>query len=187
MTKQQLFIEILNDLEFKINSKDQYQILKASELIRSLMFDASGSLIDKINKDYSLKILFEYKDISELLNHPLYKDVDVFFIGQGLYPPFSNPNSKIIKTKKDDFLKAIIVISDGKRYSVKDILNFSLYKLGGTHHEEPKSDDDKRIAELNGYSLMAINSILYQIIGIGNVVISALYELKNKVIQEYYS
>jgi hypothetical protein len=52
MTYEQLFLHTLGDLNSKINSQNEYEILKAAGLIRGLFLE-SGALIDKIDMQRS--------------------------------------------------------------------------------------------------------------------------------------
>jgi hypothetical protein len=57
---EELFINIYNDLRDKLDKGDKYNLIKASGLIRQILFDASPAspLLDLVNRDYKLKILF---------------------------------------------------------------------------------------------------------------------------------
>ncbi|MFC7357087.1 hypothetical protein ACFQO1_05270 [Jejudonia soesokkakensis] len=189
MEKHELFIETLNDLELKIHSDKPYQILKSSEIIRSLLFDTTGPLVDKINREFKLKIEFEYRDtkMRSESSPSLIPKPTTYIVADGFYPPDGIPNAKSVKTKKDQFFKALLIYHNDTIYTVKDILNFALYNLGGTHHAEPNTESETNLAELNDLFLGNINSIIFQTRAIGKVVIKALSELKNEVEKKYYS
>jgi hypothetical protein len=51
-----LFLSTLDDLEKSISSNDDYTLLCASKLIRQLFLDGANSLVDKVNKNYKLKL-----------------------------------------------------------------------------------------------------------------------------------
>ena len=187
MTKTELFLSILDDLKIKSNSNDPYQILKSTEIIRSLLFDTSGPLVDKINKDFKLKITYRYVKYGDNLNHPLFKDLMTYISGDGFYPDEFSNSEKIIETKKSEFFNALVIFHDKNLFNVKDILDFALYKLGGTHHENPKSEKDKKISTLNTLYLGNQNSIIFQCRSIGKVVYDALIDLKTEVEKKYYS
>lgn len=182
MNRHQLFINSLEDLESKINSKNEYQILKSTEILRTLLFDSSGPLVDKINKEFKIDIKFRYKVVGENLDNPLFKNLVTFICGDGFYPPNSRPNIKITETKKDQFFKALVIFHNQNFYTVKDVLDFSLYKLGGTHHEDPKTDKEKIFSELNNLYVANGNSIIFQCKSIGEVVLEGLKELRFRVI-----
>ncbi len=59
MNDEALFIRTLNDLHKSINSDDEYEVLRASALIRQLFLDGSNSLFDRVNRTHRTKLLFE--------------------------------------------------------------------------------------------------------------------------------
>ena len=55
MKKEQLFIRTIEDLDNKLNSTDDYEILMIAGLLRKLLLDG-GALLDQINSRIGLKI-----------------------------------------------------------------------------------------------------------------------------------
>jgi hypothetical protein len=55
---KKLFLEVLDDLRAKCESKSNYNYVKAAGLLRQLLLDATP-LVDVINKEYKEKIVFE--------------------------------------------------------------------------------------------------------------------------------
>lgn len=188
MERTQLFIELLNDLHQKINSNNEYQILKSAEIMRSLLFDASGALVDKVNREFLLKIVFEHEDTRNEFDKPFSKDASYVIPGDSFYPKFAriSKNYSVKKSSKDQLLKTPILISNGKEFTVKELLHYALYKMGGTHHEDPKTDADIMIENVTKLPFFNFNLIIFQIRSIGFVVETGLQEIKNEVIKKYY-
>lgn len=190
MKKHELFIEVLNDLREKIGSNKPYHIIKATELIRTLLFDKSGPLVDKLNKKYKIKFQFKHCDTRrdleslEKIGIPI---PDTYICADGFYPETMPSQEKTIISNRDSFYKTLIMIHEGKEYTVKDVLDHVLYILGGTHHDDPKKEEELILTNLNKhFTIGNISAVVYQIKAISRVVIKSLTELENKIIFEYY-
>jgi len=188
MEKHELFLNILKDLRDKIESNNPFQIIKSSELIRSLLFDASGPLVNKVNKEFKVKIEYEYRDTkSDYAASVIALKPSTFVVSDGLYPDWLLTNGTIKKTSIDALLSTLIIIKDGKELTVKNVLDYVLYCLGGTHHEEPKKEESVTLAELNEMYFGNANVVVHQVKSIGMVVLKALEPLKSEIIKKYYS
>jgi hypothetical protein len=190
MDKQKLFLYTLEDLKSKLDSNNSYQVLKTSELVRTLLFDTSGPLADKINREFKLKIKFHHKDtmsgyniLAGIAKPSLYLSLD------GFYPKSAMTNSKTVESNKSEFFKTMVIVVNEREFTVKEILDHAVNCLGGTHHGEPKEAERIALKELESLKLgdLDTNSIIRQTKSIGYVVLDALQELKEKVIEKYYS
>jgi hypothetical protein len=185
MRRQELFLNVLKDLRSKIKSNDPYQLIKSSELIRTLLFDSSGPLVHKLNREHKLKIEFKYNDAKDTLDG--YKKAGIpipttFMIADGFFPGTAIAKSKTVTEKLDNFLKALLIYHGGREYSVKDILNHAVNFLGGTHHDDPKKEKELVLTQLNNELLIGgHSSIVLPLKAIGLVVLDALAELESKV------
>lgn len=186
MNKELLFLETLNDLRQKIDSNQPYHLIKSSELIRSLLFDPSGSLVDKINRERRFKIKFEFIDGRDSLEgiRKIGISIDTFTLNDELYPPTTNPNRPDKKIgSKDNFLNALIIFHNNREYTVKDVLDFVLYNLGGTHHDDPKDEEKEILSHLNNvFQIGGHYSVVRPMKAIGLVVIDALSDLEKSII-----
>lgn len=182
MSKEQLFINILDDLKQKIESGDSYQLLKSTELIRSLLFDTTGPLVDKINRQHKLKIKYEYLDSrtgypeSIMALNPKW-----FVVGDGFYPKWLITNGNIISTKKEKFFSMLIMRIDGREITTKELIDYVLYCMGGTHHSDPKELSELALKKMEDIFFMNTTSAISQIRSIGMVILDSLQELKEQV------
>lgn len=190
MNKHNLFLHTLDDLKSKLDSNNSYQILKSSELVRTLLYDTSGPLVNKINQEFKLKIKFHHKDtlsgynvLARIAKPSLYLSLD------GFYPKNARTNSKTLESNISQFFKTMVIVVDQRVFTVKDMLDHAVNCLGGTHHGEPKEEERFALKELESWSFgdLNTNAIIRQIKSIGYVVFDALQELKEKVITKYYS
>jgi len=188
MEKHDLFLNILQDLKEKIDSNNPYQIIKSSELIRSLLFDASGPLVNKVNKEFKVKIEYEYLDTKSGYRAFLFKmNPESFIVGDGLYPEWLITRGDIVKTKIDSFFKTMLIVKDGKEMTVKDVLDYVINCLGGTHHEEPKKDERVTLENMKNMFFGNTNAVVHQVKSIGTVVLKAMEPVKSEIIKKYYS
>lgn len=151
-------------------------------MIRSLLFDTTGSLVDKLNKTYKFKIEFEYLDttsgyVEKVLNlKPIW-----YSVGDGLFPDWDSTGGQIIKSNIHKFFSTVVIINNGLNITVKELLDYSLYCLGGTHHREAKSHADLALKSMENVfvnnGLIAIN----QLRSIGKITIKSLQQLKEHV------
>ena len=69
MNRERLFIRTIEDLDNKLNSTDDYEILMIAGLLRKLLLDG-GALLDQINSRMGLKIRFVVNNVSLLAPVP---------------------------------------------------------------------------------------------------------------------
>lgn len=181
MDNRNLFFNTYNDLVDKIKSENEYQIIKSTELIRRLIFD-SNSLVDKVKG--KLTIEYTYTDSTNGSTFRYMKKLGMsdFVIADGFYPPERIANvGPIVKTNKDKFLKCIILIKDGKEYTVLDIIKFVLFCQGGTHLDNPKKEYQVALDKFKNQKIFSLNPTIYQIKSIGKVIIDALKPLETEL------
>lgn len=180
---KQLFLKTISDLENKISSKDPYEILGASALIRKLFLD-DHPLVDRINREYKLKILFHV--CIPKPDPPGSPKPIVTFVRDGIDP--SNiiyPGMIVSKLTRDKFFKVVVLTISGKEYTIKDVILFEANIMGGVHAGTPKSEKEKVLKALNDLlSIGGYAASLKQLQSIGRVILKALIPLKEKIIQQ---
>ena len=184
-----LFLKRLDDLEKASKSKDMYEILDLSRILRQLLLDGTP-LIDQINREYKLKILFRITDCNPLegcgKGFPKPK-VALAAVGLGLDPDTDSLNRKIIEIDKNAFLKRIILIRWGKEFTIRDIIKFEANAMGAIHLDKPNKEIEG-VADIGGLTVrindLRISSV--QLVVISKVVLKALKPLLKEV-QNHYS
>ena len=81
MDAKDLFIHTLNDLEKRVESTDEYDVLMAAALLRKLLVDG-GRLMDQINRAHRLKLRFRISDVSPL-EKMIYEDDPMLWLTKG--------------------------------------------------------------------------------------------------------
>ena len=142
---EELFVNTYNDLRCKLDKGDKYNLIKASGLIRQLLFDASPAspLLDLVNRDYKLKIVFRTQK-----NRPKFGKTLEFggqkwetVIGVTLIKPTYNDEEYTSYVKREEFLKYPIIYFEDLDFTVHEIVKLCAHVYGGIH--SGKIDDQK--------------------------------------------
>ena len=179
MDRNALFVRTIEDLRSKIASNDEYESLKASGLIRTLLLD-SGNLVDEVNRRFRLKITFTYADSSQgypaemrkLLNPSQWAVLD------GLYPGTQITTAVNVTTNRGPFLSQMVLINRGEELSVKDVIKYAANVLGGVHAGKVKKGESKEEALEKLTGLFGnLPTALMQLRAIAHVVLDGLEPL----------
>jgi hypothetical protein len=150
-----LFLRTLEDIEKRIDSKDSYELLGVSALLRKLLFD-DFPLVDRVNRKHRLKIRFQVacEDYEEYVKD--LKEIGVPEPMLYMAPEIDMSPCPPRLLTKDQFYKTVVFVIQGRRYTVHDIVILLANVMGGVHAGEPTNDDQKAIfPNLNTGSLSA--------------------------------
>lgn len=177
--REELFLKTLKDLERKVESHDPYEILGASALIRKLLLD-SAPLVDQVNQKYRMKICFE---LGSGLRWPKSVPEPSFLsVQDGIDPDTGRPGTPRRLVVRDEFLKTPVLLSEGCRYSIRDIVLFEANVMGGVHAGTPKNEKEEAIEKVNQlFSIGGYKTSLRQLCAIGRVVLKALAPLRDRI------
>ncbi|MGA7577646.1 MAG: hypothetical protein ACLQUW_12690 [Desulfobaccales bacterium] len=178
--QEQLYLKTLDDLNYRIISHDPYQILGLSALIRKLFLD-DHPLVDQVNQEHKLKFIFNVC----LPNQNIFglPGMEVYTIQDGLDPDTSiRPGKPTTQLGRDQFFKTIVLVINGKNYTIKEVVLFEANIMGGVHAGAPKLEKDKIMKTLNDQlSVGGYPSSLRQLKAIARVVKKALAPLTEHV------
>jgi len=176
MDKESLFIKTLEDIENKMNSRDGYEILMISGLLRKLLLD-DNPLINQINQSKRLKITFNVND-----RQPPVGDKSLMFwsIEDGFDPNTSVPHlTKPIGVNKDQLLKRQIMIINGQIITVLDLIKFLCHVQGGVHAGEPTNSKETVLKETQKYlGIGGLPAGIRSMLSISRVVLKGLESLR---------
>lgn len=179
MDRKRLFISTIDDLRNKVESNNEYEILKASGLIRSLLID-SNNLIDEVNKEFRLKLTFTYADSTQGYSAEMIKMMqpDQWAVLDGFYPGSQITNAVNVTTGRDPLLSQMVLINNGERLSVKDVIKYAANVLGGIHAGKVKQGDvkDEALEKLTGL-FGNLPTALLQLKAIAHVILDGLEPL----------
>ena len=145
MDKTRLFIKTLEDIEGRLASHDEYEILMIAGLLRKLLLD-SNPLMNQANQEKKIKITFRIND----RGIPQTPPIPTFWsIEDGLDPETSvahlcNPK----EVNKDSLLNTPIILFNGNTITIKDLIQHMAHVEGAIHPGTPKSDEEKILKEL---------------------------------------
>lgn len=169
---KQLFTRKYNDLHFLITNGTDYDLLKASGILRQFLIDPN-SVIDTINREYKRKVEFKidksfdnhFIDDSRLLFHSSKIDGgDIVF------------SAKSKNVTKSEFLKSPILKNLQNSFMVIEIIKFLANKKGGVHLDIVDSKND--LEQIN------LKILLRTLKEIGLIVLEAFLPLKEAIVKK---
>lgn len=156
--RDKFFVDTLNDLFHKVNDPTDYNIIRASGLIRQLLKDSSEQpLVHKVGRKHRFKLKFNVN--LEYLIESKYKELQHTLVK---YNPLSNAKSTE-GVSLDKFLKLkCIYIKDESNdlnliLNIGDIIDILANSHGGVHHgntENNKIIPKKEIKDFQRFDVL---------------------------------
>lgn len=176
------FINSAEDLKIRAEKGSQYDLIKASGILRQFLID-SPSLIDRANERHKKKILFTTNRKENLESKAVIQDgvqwepmITVRFI---------EPKDKefISELKRPQFLQYQVFHFEDHIFTIKDIIKIAANVLGGVHYDKPKTNEDRLLAIANSMINYQdkTSACAYSIREIANVTIKAIKPLLDKI------
>ena len=183
MDSEFLLINIIDEIQEKLNTPSVYNCIKISGLLRQLLFDRHN-VIDAANKNYNFEITFIAIDCSQRL-----KKTNQIVPGRVIdisnnFNPKINTETEPQKFTKDEFIKIIPMCYKDKYYSIHEIILFIANSEGGIHNDPQSSTKNKNfdLAHLNR-SLIVFDypPVLGLIPPITEIILESLKPLYNQI------
>lgn len=177
MNKVQLFKCTLEDIEKRLESRNEYKILMISALLRKLLLDGDP-LVHQINREHRMQLTFLVNDRGV----PTGKLAPMFWsIEDGLDPDTSVPHlNNPVGKNLDGFLKVPVILFQGKTITVKDVILHMAHVEGAIHSGMPKSDEEKVLKYLEeNLGVGGLPAGIRLLRAIARVTIKGLQPLKN--------
>ena len=172
------FLDACNDLETKIQSSTEYEILKASGLLRELLLD-SRPLVHQVNAQYKLKLRFEIgpgKPLPTALGEPsFWAKLD------GLYPPDASPGTQILVVNLDGLMATVALRTPGTTFMIRDLIDFEANVMGGVHPGIPKDNKEAQLAQIRSLFMGDLPASLRQLKALSKVVLRGLEPLRQQI------
>lgn len=149
--RRALFLSTLADLETKIGSRDPYDLLRSSLLIRQLFLDEGSSLVDQVNREARIKLRFTIVEYADL-PLDLADKVSLHILPDGLDPdvydslPAHAPARKTVT--RDQFFSARVGVVGGRYLTTLDVVKHVAFTMGGIHAGMSKTEEDKVLASI---------------------------------------
>jgi hypothetical protein len=169
MNQSELFLEIANDLQQRIDSpRNEYALLKASGLLRQLLVD-NGPFVILLNREYRVPLRF--KVMNRDAGTPL--GIDSPGIRWVNTNTFDFPFREV---KVDDFLAYKTIAINGETYTVKQVIKCVAHTLGGVHYYRPEDDREERLMQID--SQLQVNEVGALCEAMAGIAVSTLEALK---------
>lgn len=182
MNDETLFLRTLDDIHKSIHSNDEYEVLRASALIRQLFLDGGVSLFDRVNRTHRLKIAFEIAENDNSLKAIL-PEVYIHARFAELDPQSCPQHWTRKKLKRDDFFAFKVATVEQHEYSIKELIIYAAHIMGGVHSGDSQDDKQKNLEKLRGLYLFSnINTALLFIKSVGGNILKTLTPLRLKIL-----
>ncbi len=168
------------ELDAKLASKDEYDVLAISRPLR-LLLDDDQPLVHQVNSTFRLKLRFNCAR-SYLLNLPDSLRPDTISSQDGFDPATRISGNQPIEVDLGGLLAEIVAVHEKRQLSVLDIIKYEANVGGGVHAGAPRRDRDVSVKEMNAaFTVGGYAPSLRQLQAIGRVVVRGLAELGNRV------
>jgi len=173
---ERFFIETVIDIIQKLNSGKQYDIIKASGLLRQMLLDKEP-LVFIINRKFKVKLEFEVVE---------YRDKLPIDDGRTeLHARFLNPNfpgAKTTKTSLKEFLSIKCLEYESTEITIKEIIKYCSHIKGGIHTGKPEDDIDITLISLDKMiKILEEESSIVLLKGIIQIVLNGLKPLIKEI------
>lgn len=130
MDRDQLFISTFEDLEVRLKSQEEYEILMIAGLLRKLLLDKTP-LVDQVNRERRQKIRFIVNDRSVPTDEPI---PEFWSVEDGFDPNTCVPHlCRPIEVTKDQLLSRPVLMYRGNVITVREFVLHATHVQGAVH------------------------------------------------------
>jgi hypothetical protein len=146
VNRDELFLETVRDLAARTAvDASEYDVLRSSALLRQLLLD-SDPLVHQVNRERHVPLVFRAN-----VREPIWKmagsDPTAFWSRHdGLDPERALPAPEVADLNRDRFLASLVMIVDGRDFTVRDVVGQAAHVLGGVHAGEPREEAQQALA-----------------------------------------
>lgn len=185
MTRDEHFLRNMDDLRKVANSADDYELVKASALLRKLLIDGSR-FVDVINRPRRLRLSFTVVDLAD---HPLTQTTLSLNPTTYLHADALHPDDALasMQTRKVVNLQALLATSvgvyDRKKCTIANVITCCANVLGGVHFGEESTTDDPEVEVMRklNIKIAGMRPIVLQLRSIIKIVLDGLVPLEQAV------
>jgi tetratricopeptide (TPR) repeat protein len=185
MNADYLFIKTIDECISVTQNPDEYELLRATALLRQLLLDGNR-LLDVVNRKRRKKIIFRVADgwQSQLTKTIMSKKPDIFNVADGLLPEASFPNVPIVELNRDQFLKYRIAYANNQYFTIADVILHCSNVMGGVHIGDPRDEHEEILSAVQQFQIGGLPLSLRQTMSIIKVVIDGLEPLYQEITLE---
>jgi hypothetical protein len=180
MEPPRLFLETLAELDMRLSSQDEYDVLAISRILR-LLLDDEQPLVHQVNRVHRLLLRFNCTR-SYIFRLPASLQPDTLTVQDGFDPETSIPGNERIEVDLQGLLSEVVAVHNGRRLSVLDVIKYEAHVEGGVHAGTPRDEQAAILKGLNAsLRVGGYTPTLRQLKPIGRVVLRGLHELAQRV------
>lgn len=176
---KQTFNRNLRQLESIVNNFDTDSVVTSSGILRLLLFDWSNGgkpIVDRLMENKNVKLFYEI-NADAVNDRSLNQKIESTYVIWREVNVFEGRGS--VKLSKAEFLNYECLYFRGNEYTVKDVIEFYGYVLGGIHLDEKLSVPRKKLLEaFKAVKIQQASQLDHTMRGIIQVVYTCL--IKNK-------
>jgi hypothetical protein len=143
---EKLLIDTIEDLKNRLDKGGEYNLIRASALIRQLLIDGNP-LLSIVNKNYKLPILFRTQknrpkfQTKGTINGIAYESV----IGVTFVNPKHNDEAYIDNIILEKFIEYPVIFFEGQYFTVLQIIKQCAHIYGGVHSGKARNEDEFKL------------------------------------------
>lgn len=177
MTREELFLNTLEDMRNRLSTNKVYDLLMTAALLRKLLLDLP-SLISIVKRGRQRRIWFTIGSAQP------YAGAVLWVLGGGLNPIHNTGHIKQVSL--DDFLATTVIQVEGRDITIKDIIRHVSHISGSVHAGTPTEEADLILAEVNHiFQVGGADSTTFSLRAINEVVLTALADLESLIKEEF--
>lgn len=173
-----LFSGTLDDLQEKLDSKNTYQTLMVSGLLRKLLLDGGTSLLHRVNAIHRLKVRFL---INEVQPPAVHEGVTFWGAMDGFDPETSRPGRTSKEVSLDQFLAVPVLFASGETFTVHDVVLHLAHVMGGVHTAKPQGRD-LVLWELVNLNVGGAPAVIRSVHALGRIAHRALTPVRQAIV-----
>ena len=186
MYPARLFLNALGELEQKVASREEYDILAISRLLRLLLNDEQP-LVHHVNRTHRSRLRFQCTE-PYILNVPGLPIPTTMSSQDGFDPETSIPGNRRVEVDLAGLLAQVVAVHEGRKLSVLDVIKYEANVAGGVHAGEPRDTPAAALHAMNAdLRIGGFAPSLRQLQAIGRVVLRGLSGLRERVAAEQAS
>jgi hypothetical protein len=180
MTKEDLFLKSLEDIEKRAQSHDAYEILMIASILRKLLLDGAASLMYQVNNKHRIKVLFEINNRPA----PVGTGVIIWSVQDGFDPQTSVPHlTEPLMVNLDQLLHKPVMLVSSEIITVADLVKYLSHVLGAVHAGKPSGSKEKALEDIEQrFQVGGYSATIRSLLAISQVVLCGLQPLKEAII-----
>jgi hypothetical protein len=171
-----LFAGTLDDLKSKLDSRNTYQALMTSGLLRKLLLDERINLLEQVNARLRVKVEFSLVPQSPPGDVSLWGAMDGL---DGL--DLVNP-SGLVSVPLRKFLSQPILKMGPDLYDVSDVIYHLAHNMGGVHAGRPQGARQAALKRLEALQVGGAPVLVRSVLAVGRITHRALLPLRNRIV-----